>query len=152
MPEQPTDGVVVIERVVDAPISQVWTMWTDPQHFAAWYGPSGATIGTVRFDLRPGGERIVAMTVQTPDGERTIWFTGEHVEIDEPHLLVYTEAMTEGDGGTPRTPVTTVRIELTNETGQTRLLLTHHGVPADSPGATGWQMALDKLQAILTQA
>ena len=150
MPEQTTDDALVIERVVDAPISQVWTMWTDPQQFAAWYGPAGATIDTVRFDLRPTGERIVAMTVPTPGGERTIWFTGEHVEIDEPRLLVYNESMTDGDGGTPQSPVTTVRVALADEGGRTRLRLTHHGLPAGSPGATGWQMALDKLQAVLT--
>ena len=149
MPEQTTDDAVVIERLVEAPIAQVWAMWTEPEHFAAWYGPTGATVGPVRFDLRPGGERAVAMTVQTPSGERSMWFTGEHVEIDEPRLLVYSEAMTDRDGATPQSPVTTVRLELADEAGQTRLVLTHHGIPADSPGATGWQMALDKLEAAL---
>jgi hypothetical protein len=27
------------------------------------------------------------------------------------------------------------------------MVLTHAGVPADSPGAAGWRMALDKLAA-----
>ena len=95
-------------------------MWTDPERFAARYGPTGATVGTVRFDLRPGGERTVAMTVQTPSGERSMWFTGEHVEIDEPRLLVYSEAMTDRDGATPQSPVTTVRLELADEAGARR--------------------------------
>ena len=45
MPEQTTDDAVVIERLVEAPIAQVWAMWTDPKRFAAWYGPTGATVG-----------------------------------------------------------------------------------------------------------
>ena len=65
MPEQTTDDAVVIERVVDATVDRVWAMWTDPSLFGAWYGPAGATCDTVRFDLRSGGERVVAMTVQT---------------------------------------------------------------------------------------
>ncbi|HJR25008.1 MAG TPA: SRPBCC domain-containing protein [Acidimicrobiales bacterium] len=149
MPEQTTGDALVIERVVDAPTADVWSMWTDPERFALWYGPAGATIGTVRFDLRPGGERVVSMTAPTPGGERTMWFSGEHVEIDAPGLLVYTEAMGDAHGGSPQSPVTTVRLELAAEDGRTRLRLTHHGIPADSPGATGWQMALDKLQAAL---
>jgi uncharacterized protein YndB with AHSA1/START domain len=149
MPEQSTDDAVVIERLVDAPIAQVWSMWTDPEHFAAWYGPAGATCGAVRFDVRPGGERVVSMTVPTPAGERTMWFVGEHLDVREPGLLVYTETMSDADGGAPQSAATTVRVELTAAAGRTHLRLTHHGVPAGSPGATGWQMALDKLQAAL---
>ena len=90
------------------------------------------------------------MTVQTPSGERTMWFVGEHLEIVEPALLAYTEAMTDRDGGDPQGPVTSVRVELTEEDGGTRFRLTHHGIPAGSPGATGWQMAFDKLEALLS--
>jgi uncharacterized protein YndB with AHSA1/START domain len=150
MPEQSTDDAVVLDRFIAAPRPTVWAMWTDPTHFGSWYGPASATCGTVRFDLRAGGERVVAMTVQTPGGGRTMWFTGEYVEVDEPSVLVYTEAITDGDGGVPQSPITTVRLELTAEGPGTRLRLVHHGIPADSPGATGWQMALDKLEAALT--
>jgi uncharacterized protein YndB with AHSA1/START domain len=149
MPEQSTDDAVVLERLIAAPRPTVWAMWTDPTHFGSWYGPAGATCGTVRFDLRPGGERVVAMTVQTPGGERTMWFIGEHLDVDEPSVLVYTEAITDGDGGVPQSPITTVRLELTAQGPGTRLVLTHQGIPADSPGAMGWQMALDKLTAAL---
>ncbi len=31
----------------------------------------------------------------------------------------------------------------------TKMVVTHAGVPADSPGAAGWNMALDKLTALL---
>jgi uncharacterized protein YndB with AHSA1/START domain len=150
MPEQSTDDAVILDRLIAAPRPTVWAMWTDPTHFGSWYGPAGATCGTVRFDLRAGGERVVAMTVQTPGGERTMWFTGEYLEVDGPNLLVYTEAITDGDGGVPQSPITTVRLELTAEGSGTRLRLVHQGIPADSPGATGWQMALDKLEAALT--
>lgn len=39
-----TSGNVVIERTFDAPPELVWQMWTDPEHFKAWYGPMGASI------------------------------------------------------------------------------------------------------------
>ena len=67
------------------------------------------------------------MTVQTPSGERSMWFAGEHVEIDEPRLLVYSEAMADRYGATPQSPVTTVRVELADEAGSRRGLRLTHG-------------------------
>jgi Activator of Hsp90 ATPase homolog 1-like protein len=46
-------------------------------------------------------------------------------------------------------PTTEVRVELENLGGRTKMVLTHAGIPADSPGAAGWAMALDKLAARL---
>ena len=46
---------VVIERVVDAPPEFVWQLWTEPEHFMAWYGPTGATIPVAKMDVRVGG-------------------------------------------------------------------------------------------------
>ena len=43
-------------------------------------------------------------------------------------------------------PATTeVTVELEDIGGCTTMVMTHAGVPAGSPGAAGWAMALDKL-------
>jgi hypothetical protein len=54
------------------------------------------------------------------------------------------------DDGNPMSPdghpaTTEVRVELEDAAGTTRMRLTHVGIPAGSPGAAGWAMALDKL-------
>jgi uncharacterized protein YndB with AHSA1/START domain len=154
---KPSQDAVVIERHFDAPVHLIWQMWTEPEHFKAWYGPAGATIPVAKMDVRVGGTRLVCMEVQTPDGPRQMWFTGEYREVVERERLVYTESMsdehgnvlTPADMGMPEDhPVTTeVRIELHDVGGRTKLALTHAGIPSDSPGATGWTMALDKLAA-----
>lgn len=41
--------------------------------------------------------------------------------------------------------ITEVTVELHALGDRTRVILTHAGLPPDSPGASGWQMALDKL-------
>ena len=46
---------VRIERTFDAPIDLIWAMWTEPDHFANWYGPMGATIPKAEMDVRVGG-------------------------------------------------------------------------------------------------
>ncbi len=150
---------VVIERTLRAPIALVWQMWTEAEHFAAWYGPMGAKVPTATMDVEPGGRRFIAMVMERPDGVMQMWFTGEYVEIEPPTRLVYTEAMADADGKPlspeamgmpPGAPMETrVIVELVDLGGATRMTVTHEGVPADSPGAQGWQMALDKLEAHL---
>jgi hypothetical protein len=45
-------------------------------------------------------------------------------------------------------PVTTeVCVELEDVGGGTKMVMTQSGVPGDSAGAAGWEMALDKLAA-----
>ena len=40
---------------------------------------------------------------------------------------------------------TNVIVELEAVGATTKMTMTHEGVPADSPGAMGWNMAFDKL-------
>jgi uncharacterized protein YndB with AHSA1/START domain len=152
-----SQDAVVIERSFAAPVELIWQMWTYPEHFAAWYGPEGATIPVAKMDVRIGGTRLVCMEMQTPDGPMQMWFTGEYREVVENERLVYTESMSDENGnvlslsdiGMPEGhPVTTeVRVELEDVGGRTKMVMTHAGIPADSPGAAGWTMALDKLAA-----
>ena len=147
-----------IERLIDAPIELIWRMWTEPDLVQAWYGPAGATVPVAELDVRVGGVRRVCMTVDTPAGPRDMWFIGTFVAVEAGRRLVYTESMSDAAGNVlspaamgmgPDFPVTTeVSIELSDEGGRTRLVLAHAGMPADSPGAEGWRMALDKLELL----
>jgi uncharacterized protein YndB with AHSA1/START domain len=145
-----TTDAVVIERTLDAPIDLVWRMWTDGAEFASWYGPAGATIPLADLDVRVGGKRRVCMEIATPDGPMRMWSGGEHRTVDAPTLLVYSEQITdEHSTPAPDGHRTEVRVELSDVEGRTRMVMTHHGIPSDSPGATGWTMAFDKLTAAL---
>ena len=156
-----TDSVV-IERHFDAPVELVWKMWTESENFAAWYGPMGATIPVAKMNVQVGGNRHICMAMETPKGPMQMWFVGEFIEIVANERLVYTEAMSDADGnvispaqmgmpeGHPET--TQVIVELEPVDGKTKMTMTHVGVPADSPGASGWGMAFDKLNAYLSTA
>jgi uncharacterized protein YndB with AHSA1/START domain len=145
---------VVIERSFDAPVDLIWKMWTDPEYFRAWYGPTGATIPVAKMDVREGGTRLVCMEVETPDGPIRMWFAGEYRQVIRNQRLVYTEFISIEDGtrashsgiglsdGHPAT--TEIRVELEDLGGRTKMLMTHIGISEDSPGAAGWAMALDK--------
>ncbi len=149
-------GDVRIERTFDAPIQLIWAMWTEADHFSAWYGPKGARIPTAEMDVRVGGRRRIAMEMDTPGGPMQMFFVGEYVEVDPPTRLVHTEQMADADGneltaeqmGMPNgTPMaTSVIVELADVGGRTRMVMTHAGVPADSPGGQGWTTAIDKME------
>jgi len=148
---------VVMERSFDAPVELIWQMWTDPEHFKAWYGPDGATIPVATMDVRVGGTRLVCMEMQSPNGPMRTWFAGEYLEVVENERLVYTEFMSDEHGkvsspsqmsmpeGHPTT--TEIRVDLEDVSGRTKMVMTHVGIPSGSPGAAGWTMALDKLAA-----
>jgi uncharacterized protein YndB with AHSA1/START domain len=82
-----------------------------------------------------------------------MWLTGKYREVVENQLLVYTESMSDESGnvlspealGMPAGhPTTTeVRVELEYVGGRTKMVMSHAGVPSDSPGATDgrWRSA-----------
>ena len=144
-----------IERIFDAPAGLVWRMWAEPDGFASWYGPDGAAIPVAEMDVRVGGARRIGMAMQTPGGERRMWFAGEYREVVDGRRLVYTEFMADEAGaplppsamGMPEgTPMETeVVVEFEDLGDRTRVTMTHVGVPEGSPGAAGWTMAFAKL-------
>jgi uncharacterized protein YndB with AHSA1/START domain len=155
-----SENAVVIERTFDAPIDLVWAMWTNPDHFKEWYGPDGAVIPVAKMDVRVGGCRLVCMEMQTPQGPMQLWFTGEYLEVVANQRLIFTESMADENGyliapsdmGMPEGhPVTTeIRVELDAVGGRTQMVMTHVGIPKDSPGAAGWAMAFNKLTALVS--
>ena len=108
------------------------------------------------MDVRVGGSRQVCMEVVTPNGPMQMWFVGEYREVIELRRLVYTESMSDEHVGTPAVGVgehvaTEVRVEFEDLGSRTRMVLVHVGIPQDSPGAAGWEMALDKLAGQLAR-
>ncbi len=150
-----------VERTFEAPIDQVWKMWVEPEQFASWYGPPGAVIPTCEMDVELSGRRFIAMEMEGPNGAMQMYFVGEFVEIDPPTRLVYSESLANADGSPqdtsampPGAPTSTqVIVELTDVGGtSTEVIVRHVGIPADSPGAMGWQLALGKLAARLADS
>ena len=153
---------VRIERTFNAPIEVVWRMWTEAGAFEQWYGPGGMSVTVCEMNAVVGGRRKIKMAMQTPERSMTMWFVGEFEVVEAPSRLVYTEAMADEAGavippaqmgmpeGAPES--TKVVVELSEADGVTHMVMTHVGVPADSPGAGGWAHAIDALAAVLAGA
>jgi uncharacterized protein YndB with AHSA1/START domain len=57
---------LVVTRIFDRPIEQVWKAWVDPKQVMRWWGPTGFTSPIARMDFREGGTSLVCM--RSPDG------------------------------------------------------------------------------------
>jgi uncharacterized protein YndB with AHSA1/START domain len=51
----PGEQVVDIERVVDAPVAEVYRAYTEPELVKQWLGPRGLSTDIGNWDLRDGG-------------------------------------------------------------------------------------------------
>ena len=60
------DRVIVIERLFHAPRELVFRVFTEPNHVAQWWGPTGFTITTHEMDVRVGG--VWRFTMHGPAG------------------------------------------------------------------------------------
>jgi uncharacterized protein YndB with AHSA1/START domain len=113
---------LVITRTLSAPRALAWKMFTDPYHFAQWWGPKGYTNRVDTFDLKPGGRWQQVMIA--PDG-RELPTDSIFIDVTPPERLVYRNAAADPKifGANPPPAFTrTLSLEETPD-GKTRLML-----------------------------
>jgi uncharacterized protein YndB with AHSA1/START domain len=93
---------LVLTRVLEAPRSLVWRVWTDPVHLARWWGPAGFVMKVARLDLRVGGLFHYAMT--PPDSSSVLWGRFVYDEIVPSERLVFRNSFSDEAGGPARNP------------------------------------------------
>ena len=80
-----TDREVVSTRVLNAPRKLVFRAFSDPEHIAQWWGPTGFRSTIHEFDFRPGGQW--RCTMRGPDDAD---YKNDYVflEITKPERIV----------------------------------------------------------------
>jgi uncharacterized protein YndB with AHSA1/START domain len=139
-------------RVFNAPRALVYRSFTDPDHFAAWWGPIGNSLprDEIDFDVRPGGH--MRWTEVVPANPRV----RVHIQVDLTHAvdgeLIDGAMRVSGQLPGGFEPFETrMRLEFYDEAdGRTRLevrqWLSEDLVP---PSEQGWAEAFTKLDAAL---
>jgi uncharacterized protein YndB with AHSA1/START domain len=147
-----TTPQLALTHIVNAPRRQVYLAFTDPDHFAAWWGPIGNSLprDDIEFDVRPGGH--LRWSEFFPD-EPGIFTHGriDLTDVVDGELLDGIMRITGQLPGGFEPFETRMRVEFHDEAdGRTRLeirqWLPEHYV---SPSEGGWSEALTKLDAIL---
>jgi uncharacterized protein YndB with AHSA1/START domain len=136
---------ILITRIFDAPRTDVFQAWTDPDAVAEWFGPEhfDTPRDRVRIDLRVGGRYELTMVQRDSGAEFPVGY--EIVELVEPELLVLrSDPVPEAGMHEP----TVVRIELHDHGAKTRMTLSDGPYPVGQRHAeAGWRAAFDKLAA-----
>jgi uncharacterized protein YndB with AHSA1/START domain len=151
MSETAADRELVITRIFDAPRELVYRAFTDPDQLAQWFGPVGFSVprDTIEIDARPGGQWNLVM-VSDDDPDRKSPVNATFTEVVENELLVGTEkweGVPELQGGGSMS----IRIELHDEDGKTRLVLRQGPYTEEMEGMAreGWESSFTKLDALL---
>lgn len=155
---------LVLERTFDAPRSEVWKEWTEPDRMSRWFGPRGFTSPINEIDLRVGGRYLNCM--RSPEGD-DYCSSGEYREIVPEEKLVMTDSFSDREGRMmspseygmsrdfPEELLVTTTFEETGN-GRTRMTVKHSGIKNISDRERkgmeqGWNESFDKLENDLKQ-
>ncbi len=136
----PAESSVRVDRLLPAPIAEVYAAWTDPALMCRWFSPTGRA--EVEADVRVGGSLRVVMI---GDGMR-IDHTGSYLVVEPPRRLSFT--WNSPYTGTESSVVTVV---LTPRGEHTHLLLSHDRLPPATVESHegGWTSIVASLAAVL---
>jgi uncharacterized protein YndB with AHSA1/START domain len=149
---------VSTEGTFNAPVADVWKVWTDADSVKKWWGPKGYTALVVRNDVREGGSYLWAM--KSAKG-RTFWNTGTYQEVVANKKLVSTMAFTDENGQAlpgSQAPAPgrwpneiSVIVEFSESEGKTSVTVTEVGIPlvVYVLSKIGWSQQFDKIQGLL---
>jgi uncharacterized protein YndB with AHSA1/START domain len=147
-----TTPQLTLTRIVNAPRARVYEAFTDPDQFAAWWGPIGNSLprDEVEFDVRSGGYLRWSEVFPAEPG---IWTHGriDLTDVVDGELL---DGIMQITGQLPEDfePFETrMRVEFHDEAdGRTRLEI-RQWLPDShvSPSEGGWLEAFTKLDAIV---
>jgi uncharacterized protein YndB with AHSA1/START domain len=155
------DAVVRITRQFPASREEIFSAWTEPEHFRQWFTPPGGSSPSAELDLRPGGKYRVTMK---PPRELPgpIHAVGSYLEVLPPERLVYTFGWEyEGPRGLAdldrrlrdlENVDSRVTVQLRDLGDSTEVSVTHERLATQDLRAFhlwGWESSLDKLAGLV---
>lgn len=89
---------LVITRVFDAPIEQVWKAWSEPDYVMRWWGPEHFTAPLAEIDFREGGTSLVCMRAPQEYGGQDHYSTWEYRKIVPMQRIEFIHNLADKDG------------------------------------------------------
>jgi uncharacterized protein YndB with AHSA1/START domain len=120
--KNPEELTMSIAATFDAPIEEVWRVWSDPRKLERWWGPPTYPATVMDHDLTPGGSVTYFMTGPEGDQHRGWWVVRA---VEPPHRLEFEDGFADNAGEpNPNMPTTTTRVSLTEvENGGTAMTI-----------------------------
>lgn len=148
----PPEFALTLERLLDAPVGEIWRCWTEPALLEQWFCPKPWYVTDARIELRPGGE--FSSVMHGPVGE-DVDAAGVVLEAVPGKRLITTDAFRPGWIPSERAfMVTEIRLEAAGA-GRTRYTarVRHWDEAARAEHEAmgfheGWGQAADQLEAL----
>ncbi|MFF3855714.1 SRPBCC domain-containing protein [Micromonospora sp. NPDC002575] len=144
---------LAISRVFNAPRTLVYQAFTDPDHLASWWGPTGNLLprDDIDFDVRPGGYLRWVEVNPTHPGLRV----HVHIDLTEVADSELLEGVMRVSGRLPEGfgPFETrLRVEFHDEADARTRLEIRQWLPEHlaHPAEEGWRQAFAKLATMLS--
>jgi uncharacterized protein YndB with AHSA1/START domain len=137
-------SAVRVTRVLKATPEDVFQAWTDPRLLQQWLCLEPGVVGEVTCDPVVGGTYRLVMVFDQGASE----VTGEYLEVDPPHRLVFTW-LTDRNAGRP----TRVTVTFRPDGDLTEMTITHDRLPSDDyrdSAGWAWTNVVDRLDRTLT--
>ena len=135
-----------LERQLPGSASDVFSMYTDPELLAQWWGPKGFSVPAAEVDPRVGGRYRI--TMQPPEGT-AFWLSGEYRAVDARSRLAYTFRWDPPDPDDRETVVVVSFRDL----GDSTVLTVDQGDFATEERRAlhiqGWSESIDRLEVLL---
>jgi uncharacterized protein YndB with AHSA1/START domain len=152
---------LVVTRVFDAPVEQVWRAWSDPEQVKRWWGPTGFTCPRCDMDFREGGTTLVCMRAPEEFGGQDLYNTWTYRKIEPMRRIEFVTAFTDEHGARvepaslglppeiPQDVLSVWTLEAVGE-GKTEMIATEFGFTSDNVAElskVGLEQCLDKMAA-----
>jgi uncharacterized protein YndB with AHSA1/START domain len=156
---------VLVTRVFDAPIDQVWKAWVEPELVRQWWGPTGFTCFLAEMDFREGGSSLVGMRADPEFGGQDMYNTWTYQKILPTKRIEYIQNFTDKEGkafdpanmgfpaGVPK-EVRTANVFKDLANGKTEITITEYGYTSDQAhdmSKAGLEQCLDKMASIFAK-
>ena len=134
--------MITIETLIDAPLEQVWSMWTEPEHIEKWnFAGDDWHCPKSIVDLRDGGR--FSSTMAARDGSFSFDFCGVYERVEQ-HMAIYV-LLDDGRKWNTQfesTPLGTKVVESFDPENQN----------PEEMQRMGWQMILDRFKGYVESA
>jgi uncharacterized protein YndB with AHSA1/START domain len=156
---------LVVTRVFEAPVEQVWKAWTDSDYLMKWWGPTGFTCPLAKVDIRVGGKTLVCMRAPKEFGGQDMYNTWTYTKVEQQKRLEFVMRFVDKDGnvldpakmgippGIPKEVPHTISFKSKGK-GKTELTVTEHGYTSDQAieiSRLGLEQCLDKMEDIFKE-
>ena len=153
---------VVVARVLDAPVEEVWKAWSAPDYVTRWWGPAGFTSPSAEMDFRVGGSSLVCMRAPDEYGGGEIYNTWTYARIEPNERIEFVSRFADEDGshldpaamgmppGVPHDVPHVITFKATGA-GGTEMTVTEHGYTTEQArdlSRAGMEQCLDKMAEI----